>query len=134
MVIGEEVKNSRGGGPHWGRREESRFEAARMPREGWKEAEDATASACLLSSQGIWMRETEGKGARKERHELAMDWREESAEKEELDRKERKERESPKMVRGVEGGREGKERKKGGQADKKSATFSLVDREVQKGD
>jgi hypothetical protein len=52
-VIGEEVKNSKGGGPHWGRREESRFEAARMPREGWKEAEDATASACLLSSRGM---------------------------------------------------------------------------------
>ena len=48
------------------------------------------------------MRETEGKGARKERQELAMDWREKSEEREEPDRKVRKERESPKMVRGVE--------------------------------
>ncbi len=54
----------------------------------------------------------ERKGERKEQQELAMGWREESAEKEEPDSKERKERESPKMVRGVEGGREGKERKK----------------------
>jgi hypothetical protein len=48
------------------------------------------------------MRETEGKGARKERQELAMDWREKSEEREEPDRKVRKERESPKMVRGVD--------------------------------
>ncbi len=43
--------------------EELRFKAAWKPREGWKEAEDATALACLLSSWGIWMREMERKGA-----------------------------------------------------------------------
>ena len=55
--------------------------AAEVPREGWIEAEEAMASARRFKEQGMWKRDTEGKGDRSERQWRMIVWREGSEEK-----------------------------------------------------
>lgn len=92
---GEEEKKDRGGREEGGRRAPSRREEAREPRQGWREAEEAMASARELSDRSMWKSRTWGKGERRLRVRMAMDWRDGEEEKEEPERMRRKERESP---------------------------------------
>ena len=91
---------------------EVREEAAEVPREGWIEAEEAMASARRFRERGMWKRDTEGKGDRRERQWRMIVWREGSEEKVVPESRVRMMRESPYMEMGDEIGRPGKEKRK----------------------
>jgi hypothetical protein len=92
---GEGRKKEAGGRWVGVRREDKREEAAKRPRSGWKEAEEAILSARELRERSKWERETEEKRNRNERMRREMAWREGSEERREPEMRRRMRRESP---------------------------------------